>query len=94
MTGKETEQALTEFFVQREGEGVLASIREVDLIDTGLLDSLDFVTLGVFIETRFGRKLDLSDAGTFEAMRRFDSMLKLILHDDTAPAQAGSRIAD
>lgn len=94
MSRNETEQLLAEFFVQREGEGVLVSIREVDLIDEGILDSLDLVTLSVFIENRFGRKLDLSDTNTFEAMRRFDSLLELISQDDTSAAEGAPRLAD
>ena len=88
MTEKAAEQALTEFFVQREGEGAMDLIRDVDLVDAGILDSLDFVSLSVFIESRLGRKLDLSDAATFDAMRRYDTLLALIANEPSTSGQA------
>lgn len=77
MTDDDAERTLTEFFVEREGAGAMEHIRDTDLVDAGILDSLDFVSLAVFIETRLGRKLDLSDAATFAAMRRYDTLLEL-----------------
>jgi acyl carrier protein len=76
-TMTERERALATFFVEREGEGVLEVLREVNLLEEGLIDSLDMVSLAVFIEERFGRKLDLTDPSTFQAMTRFDSLVRL-----------------
>jgi acyl carrier protein len=76
-TMTEQERALATFFVEREGEGVLEVLREVNLLEEGLIDSLDMVSLAVFIEERFGRKLDLTDPSTFKAMTRFDSLVRL-----------------
>ena len=47
MTSKFTnkENKLLKFFIEREGEGVKNIIKKVDLIDGGLLDSLDIVSL-------------------------------------------------
>lgn len=73
------EMKLAQFFIEREGEGILEGIREIDFLEGGILDSLDFVSLAVFIEQRFGKKLDLTEQKTFLAMRRFDSLMTLIL---------------
>ena len=72
------EKILSRFFVEREGEGVLGSLKNIDLIDSGILDSLDIVTLASFIEEEFAVKLDLTDTNTFNAVRRFDSLMELI----------------
>ena len=72
------EKILSRFFVEREGEGVLGSLKNIDLIDSGILDSLDIVTLASFIEEEFAVKLDLTDTNTFNAVRRFDSLIELI----------------
>ena len=72
------EKILSRFFVEREGEGVLGSLKSIDLIDSGILDSLDIVTLASFIEEEFAVKLDLTDTNTFNAVRRFDSLMELI----------------
>lgn len=78
----DNEKKLAQFFVEREGEGILNELRDIDFFETGILDSLDMVTLAVFIEKTFGKKLDLSDDGTFESARRFDSLMNLIMRRD------------
>lgn len=74
----DAEQKLAQFFVEREGDGILEEIREIDFIETGIIDSLDLVSLAVFIEQNFGKKIDLASPETFSAARRFDSLMKLI----------------
>lgn len=72
------ERQLAQFFVEREGEGVLDEIRTIDFIEAGIIDSLDLVSLAVFIERQFNKKIDLADPATFGAVRRFDSLVALI----------------
>lgn len=74
----EEEKKLAKFFVEREGEGVLTDLRNIDFFETGLLDSLDMVTLAVFIEKAFGVKLNLAEGDTFNSVRRFDALMELI----------------
>jgi acyl carrier protein len=69
---------LAQFFVDREGAGVLDVLRDIDLFDEGIMDSLDLVSLGVYIEKTFGKKIDLMDGGTLAAARRFDSLMALL----------------
>ncbi|MGV8951947.1 MAG: phosphopantetheine-binding protein [Cypionkella sp.] len=71
------EMRLARFFAEREGEGVLAELRDLDFIEQGYLDSLDLVTLAVFIEREFGRKIDLTQPGIFEQTRNFKSLMAL-----------------
>ncbi|MBH9538446.1 hypothetical protein [Novosphingopyxis sp. YJ-S2-01] len=78
MPKSEAEMALDDFFVEREGEGAMDEIRQVDLIDAGILDSLDLVTMSVFLENRLGQKVDLGDPATFEAFRRYQTLLDLL----------------
>jgi len=72
------EMKLAQFFVEREGAGVLDVIRDTDFFEAGIMDSLDLVSLGVFIEKTFGKKIDLTDADTLRAARRFDSLMALL----------------
>ena len=74
----ELEKKLAQFFVEREGEGVLEEIRDIDFIDSGIIDSLDLVSLAVYIESKFNKKIDLANPATFGAVRRFDSLVALI----------------
>lgn len=74
----DVEQKLAQFFVEREGNGILEEIREIDFIGTGIIDSLDMVSLAMFIEKNFHKKIDLTSPETFNAARRFDSLITLI----------------
>ncbi len=73
----ENEKRLARFFVEREGNGVLEVITNIDFFENGLLDSLDMVSLAVFIEREFQRKVDLTNPLTMKAMARFDSLCEL-----------------
>ena len=74
----DVEQKLAQFFVEREGSGILEEIREIDFIGTGIIDFLDIVSLAMFIEKNFHKKIDLTSPETFNAARRFDSLITLI----------------
>jgi len=75
----EQEQKLAQFFVEREGVGILEEIKDIDFMEAGIIDSLDLVSLAVFIERNFNKKINLADPVTFKAMRRFDSLLALTI---------------
>jgi len=74
----DAERKLAQFFVERDGEGILEEIREIDFIESGMIDFLDLVSLAVFIEKNFGKKINLASPETFSAAKRFDSLMKLI----------------
>ena len=63
--------------MEREGDGVRTPLRTVDLLESGLLDSLDLVTLSILLEKHTGRRLDISSEQTLEAMRRFADLVAL-----------------
>ena len=69
---------LLDYFVGREGEQILAGIFEVDLIQAGLLDSLDILELAILIENNIGVKIDLSVAEVFDSMRSLNSIINLL----------------
>jgi acyl carrier protein len=74
----EDELRLAKFFIEREGSGVLAELKDIDLIELGYLDSLDLVALAVFIEREFKKKIDLSQPDIFEKTRTFNSIYELV----------------
>jgi len=69
---------LLDFFVQREGDQIVAELADIDLVETGIIDSLDILDLAILIEKNIGIKIDLSDDQTFSAMRRFNSIINLL----------------
>ena len=50
------ELRLAKFFIEREGEGILTELRDLEFYAAGILDSLDMVSLAVFVERQFGKK--------------------------------------
>jgi len=77
MNYTEDEMKLANFFVVREGEGVLDVLREIDFFKEGIIDSLDVVDLAVHIEREFDKKIDLTNSSTFDTMKRFESLYAL-----------------
>lgn len=75
MTSK---QIVESFFIQREGEGVLADLYRVDLFAFGLIDSLDVVELIVYIEKCCGVRLNLSEKETFDSFKSANLLIDLI----------------
>lgn len=69
---------LLDYFVKREGELILQTIHNLDLIDSGLMDSLDLIEISEIISENTGVQLDLDDESTFIAMRKIDSLIEMI----------------
>lgn len=78
MKKNEVREKLEQFFVDREGDGIVPELDQIDLVDAGILDSLDMVTLAVYIEREFGVKLSLADEDILEKLRRFNSIVELV----------------
>lgn len=66
------------FFIQREGEGVLADLYDIDLFESGLIDSLDMIELIVHIEKHCKVLLKLSDSETFNSFNSASRLIDLI----------------
>ena len=71
-------EKINNFFVEREGKEILESLATIDFIDEGLLDSLDFLSLAIFVEKEFDVKLDLTSEETFKSMRSFNGLTSII----------------
>jgi acyl carrier protein len=78
MSANNIQEKMAKFFVDREGEGIMEEIWELDFMEAGIMDSLDLVSLAVHIEREFGVKVDLTDSETLKAFRRFSSLLQLV----------------
>lgn len=67
-----------DYFIKREGESIVKTIEDLDLIDAGLLDSLDLIELSEIILENTGVQLDLNQESTFLAMRKLSTLIDLI----------------
>ena len=59
MSFTSVEQTIANFFVQREGKGILEEIRKLDFFEQGILDSLDVVFLATTLRKNLVKKLTL-----------------------------------
>ena len=75
---KEKYKFLYDFFIQREGNQIVEVLMNLDLIESGIIDSLDILELAILIEKNTGVKIDLSNDQTFSAMRNFGSIINLV----------------
>lgn len=69
---------LYDFFIQREGNQIVEELMNLDLIESGIIDSLDILELAILIEKNTGVKIDLLKDETFAAMRHFESIIDLV----------------
>ena len=74
----ENEKLVAEFFVSREGDEILEHIKEINLIDEGVLDSLDTVSLLDYLQQKFNKKIDITKFETINALHHFDDIVKLV----------------
>ena len=78
MTLSKTEKIVSQFFIEREGEGILKDIKKIDFIDEGILDSLDIVSLAAYLQKKFNKKIDVTKYETMKAFHNFNDIVKLI----------------
>jgi len=78
MSFTSVEQTIANFFVQREGKGILEEIRKLDFFDDGILDSIDVVFLATYIEEEFGKKIDIIDDSVLQSLRHFNDIVRLV----------------
>ena len=79
MEFSEAEKIITEFFIEREGEGIVDQLKTLNLTEEGIIDSLDIVFLATYLEEKFGKKIDITDDNTLNAFSKFESIVKLVL---------------
>ena len=79
MEFSEAEKIIAEFFIEREGEGIVDELKTINLTKEGIIDSLDIVFLATYLEEKFGKKIDITDDNTLEAFSNFENIVKLVL---------------
>ncbi len=77
------------FRANKQTSDTLQITADTELLGSGLLDSFDFLDLIVFIESKTGRKIDLSvaDPNQFSLVR---GLWSLATGDEAGPTQLGS----
>ena len=79
MEFSEAEKIIAEFFIEREGEGIVDELKTINLTKEGIIDSLDIVSLASYLEEKFGKEIDITDDNTLKAFSNFENIVKLVL---------------
>ena len=65
------------FLVKKEGKSILKDIDKKNLIDEGLIDSLDILTLASQIEKRTKKKIDISKTKNFNKFKKYKDLINI-----------------
>ena len=65
------------FLVKKEGKSILKGIDKKNLIDEGLIDSLDILTLASQIEKKTKKKIDISKAKNFNKFKKYKDLINI-----------------
>ena len=74
----EAKKFLDNYFVSRVGKKNIKSLKKKDLIDSGIIDSLDIVTLPVMIKKKFGIDIAINNQKSINLFKSYDAILKAI----------------
>ena len=72
------EDGLLAFFKKKDSKLSLKKIKKVNLIKSGIIDSLDIIDLTSFIKKKFKINLDISDPKILKQYEKFEEIKKLI----------------
>lgn len=69
---------LNNYFLPKIGKKNLKSLKKKDLIDSGIIDSLDIVTLSVMIKKSFNIDLPINSQKSINVFKSYNSLLNAI----------------
>jgi len=65
------------FLVKKEGKKILKGIEKKNLLNEGIIDSLDVFTLASLIEKKAKRKLNMSNDKIFKKFQKYKELTNL-----------------
>ena len=66
-----------EFLKYKLGDNFNVDVKKKNLINDGLLDSLDILTLSSIIEKKTKRKINISDPKIFKKFHKYSDLIKI-----------------
>ena len=74
----EYEKIIEKLFIKKEGKSIKKKLKKINLVKSGLLDSMDILNLAVFISNKFNIKIDISNEKNLKAFEKFENILNLV----------------
>ena len=65
------------FLVKKEGKKILKGIEKKNLLNEGIIDSLDIFTLSSMIEKKIKRKIDIADPKVFKKFQKYKDLINI-----------------
>jgi len=66
-----------DFLAKKEGKSILKNIEKKNLVDEGILDSLDILTVASEIEKKTKKKIDISKPKNFKKFNKYKDLIKI-----------------
>ena len=74
----EAKKFLDNYFLSKVEKKNIKSLKKQNLIESGIIDSLDIVTLSVMIKKKFGVDIAINSQKSINLFKSYDSILKAI----------------
>ena len=69
------EKYIVNYFIEKEGKGIIKILFKINLFEEGIIDSLDLVTISIEIENKFNVKINPNSS---ETLKNFTHVKKII----------------
>ncbi len=66
-----------DFLTKKEGKSILKNIEKKNLVNDGILDSLDILTVASEIEKKAKKKIDISKPKNFKKFNKYKDLIKI-----------------
>lgn len=66
-----------DFLSKKEGKSILKDIEKKNLVDEGLIDSLDILTIASEIEKKTNKKIDISKSKNFNKFNKYKDLINI-----------------
>ena len=77
-TKREISIFINNYFKKKDGEKILKKIKKINLIESGLIDSLDLVTLSLEIEIKFKIKINPNSTLTLKNFSKIETLIDYV----------------
>ena len=74
---KVIKKIIDDFLSKKEGKSILKDIEEKNLVDEGLIDSLDILTIASEIEKKTNKKIDISKSKNFNKFNKYKDLINI-----------------
>ena len=66
-----------DFLIKKEGKSILKKIETKNLVNEGILDSLDILTVASEIEKKTKKRIDISKPKNFKKFNKYKELIKI-----------------